>query len=282
MFKVMDQKYSLSTAQFHTPPGVSFLRLHEPAKFGDDQTSYRPILADVNANKAIRRGITVSRSGPAVYGIVPIADDAGNHVGSFEMSIELGAVVDRLKEQYHMEAIAFIDEKLLQDVATSLGGDVMTPKNRVGRYIRFHSTHPKLAGALVTDREVEVRDPTTYERTYEGTLWGVQLVPMYDYAGKQIGVFAVAENLADIKSRTNRARIWQGLAALFAIVILAGAVLISVRGLVLAPVQALGERLSALAAGDASQPADPIDTYCDELHPMVESYEKLRAEKARS
>lgn len=282
MYKIMDQKYALSTAQFHTPPGVSFLRLHEPAKFGDDQTPYRPILGDVNANKAIRRGITVSRTGPGVYGIVPIADDKGNHVGSFEMSIELGPILDRLKDQYHIEATAFIDEKLLQEVATNVGGDVMTPKNRVGRYIRFHATHPKLSAALVTDREVEVRDPTTYERTYEGTLWGVQLVPMYDYAGKQIGVFAVAENLADIKTRTNRARIWQGLAALFAIVILAGVVLISVRGLVLSPVEALGERMAALAAGDATQPADPIDTYCDELQPMVASYEKLRAERAGS
>jgi methyl-accepting chemotaxis protein len=278
-YTVLDQKYGASTAQFHTPPGVSFLRLHEPDKFGDDQTSYRPILSDVNANAAIRRGITVSRSGPAIYGIVPIADDAGKHVGSFEMSIELAPVLDRLKDNYHIEAAAFIDEKLLHDVATNLGGDVMTPKNRVGRFIRFHATHPKLVTALVTDREVEVRDPTTYERTFEGTLWGVQLVPMYDYAGKQIGVFAVAESLADIKSRANRARIWQALAAIFAIVLVSGIVLIVVRGLVLSPVEALGQRLTALANGDASQPADELESYPDELKPLAEGYEKLRAQR---
>lgn len=279
MFRLQDEKYGLSTAQFHTPPGISFLRLHNPAQFGDDQTPYRPILADVNANAAIRRGITVSRSGPGIYGIVPIADDAGKHVGSFEMGLELAPVLDRLKDNYHIEATAFIEEKLLHDVATGLGGEVLTPKNRVGRYIRFHATHPVLATALVADGDIEIRDPTSYERTFEGTLWGVQLVPMYDYAGKQIGVFAVAQNLADIKARANRARIWQGLAALIAIVVLTGIVLIVVRGVVLSPVEALGERLRALVEGDATQPADPIDSYCDELKPMAEAYEKLRAEK---
>lgn len=279
MFKLQDEKYGLNTAQFHTPPGVSFLRLHSPGEFGDDQAPYRPILADVNANSAIRKGIAISKSGPSMYGIVPIADDSGKHVGSLEMGLELAPMLDRLKDAYHIEATAFLDEKMLREVATDLTGDVLTPKNRVGRYIRFHATHPVLAAALVTDGDVEIRDPVNYERTVEGTLWGVQLVPMYDYAGKQIGVYAVAQNLADVKSRANRARVWQGLAALFGIVLLVGIVLVVVRGLVLSPVESLGRRMAALAAGDTSQPADPPDTYCDELKGMAASYEKLRAEK---
>ena len=282
MFKLMDQKYGLNTAQFHTPPGISFLRLHDPAQFGDNQTSYRPILADVNANSVIRKGIAISKSGPSIYGIVPIADDAGKHVGSLEMGLELAPMLDRLKDAYHIEATAFIDENLLREIATDLTGDVLSPKKRVGRYIRYHATHPVLAAAIVSDRDVEIRDPVSYERTVEGTLWGVQLVPMYDYAGKQIGVYAVAQNLADVKSRANRARVWQGLAALFAIVFLVGVVLVTMRGLVLSPVESLGRKMAALAAGDASLPADPPDTYCEELKGLAASYEKLRAEKAEN
>src|SRR5688572_27734916 len=51
MYTVQDEKYGLDQAQFHLPPGISFLRLHKPEAFGDDQTSYRPMLSDVHQNK---------------------------------------------------------------------------------------------------------------------------------------------------------------------------------------------------------------------------------------
>jgi methyl-accepting chemotaxis protein len=280
MFKEQDEKYALQTAQFHLAPGISFLRLHKPEKFGDDQTSYRPMLVDVNTSHVVRKGIAITRTGPSIYGIVPVTDAAGNHFGSFEMGLELDTTLNTLKEGYNIEATAFVDEKMLTEIATDLKGDVMSPKNRVGRYIRFHATHPELAASLVTDREVDVKEPKNFERTVAGTLWGVQLVPMYSYSGKQIGVFALATNLADERADANRVKVWMALSALFAIVLIAGISLIVTRGLLLSPVRVLGERMRALADGDASQPADPIDSYVDEVKPLAESYERLRKEKS--
>ncbi len=282
MFKEQDEKYGLQSAQFHLAPGISFLRLHKPEAFGDDQTSYRPMLVDVNTTHAVRKGVAITKSGPQVYGIVPITDDAGKHVGSFEMGLELEPMLNKIKEAYNIEATAFIDEKMLTDIATDLKGDIMSPKNRVGRYIRFHATHPEVAAALVADKDVEIVEPSSYERTFAGTSWGVQLVPMYNYAGKQIGVYALAQNLADANASANRARVWQMLAALFGIVFLSGMLLVVLRGLLIAPLAALNEKYAALANGDASQPADPTDTYVEELQALAENYEKLRAEKSRS
>jgi methyl-accepting chemotaxis protein len=276
MWHLQDEKYGVDQAQFHIAPGTSFLRLHSPKQFGDDQSSYRPMLTDVNTNHVLRKGIAITRKGPIISGIVPIADAAGKHVGSFEMGLEFAPVLAKMKDAYNIEATAFVDEKMMTEIATDLKGDVMTPKNRVGRYIRFSATNPELAVALVTDKDIDVREPKNYERVVAGTAWGVQLVPMYSYSGKQIGVFALATNLADEKSDANRAIVWQLLCGLFAMVFLAGLVLVVVRGLLLRPVHALGERMKALADGDASQPADPIDSYVDELQPMAEAYEKIR------
>ncbi len=279
MFKVLDEKYGVNTGQFHVPPGVSFLRLHNPEKHGDDQTSYRPMLTDVNENHVVRQGIMITRTGPAIGGIVPISDPSGKHVGSFEIGMELPPMLDQIKDAYNIEASVFVEEDLLEEVATDLKGDIMSPKNRVGRYIRFYATHPQLAASLVTDKDIEVSEPVHFDRTVEGTYWGVQLVPLYTYNGKQVGVYALAINQSQEKGAAGRARVWQLLSAVFAIVILAGVVLIVVRGLLLAPVQSLGQRLKALADGDPAQPADDLDAYVDELRPMAEAYERLRKEK---
>lgn len=277
MFKEQSEKYGLDQAQFHIPPGVSFLRLHRPEKFGDDQTSYRPMLTEVNREKVLRKGVAITRAGPAIAGIVPIFDDAGKHTGSFEMGLEFSPMLDKIKQSYGLEAAVFIDEKMLREVSTDLQGDVLTPEKRVGKYIRFHATHPVLLRSLVVDSDVAVTDATTYERVVAGTPWGVQLVPMYNYMNKQIGVFALSMDFSKTRGAQGRSLVWQLLAALFGVVLMAGVVLVVVRGLLLSPLRALSERFTALADGEAAGPADPLDSYCDELKSLAGSYERLRS-----
>lgn len=282
MFKAVEPKYDIDRAQFHVPPGISFLRLQEPAKFGDNQVSYRPMLAEVHQEKSLRKGTAITKSGPAIFGIVPMFDDGGQFVGSFEMGLEFGPVLDDLKKAYGVEAAVFFEEKQLRDIATDIEPGIMTPQNRVGKYIRFHATHPELMGALVTDRDIEVRDARRFERTVARVPWGVQVLPLYNYANKQIGVVALATSFEEDKKLAHRSLVWQLLGALFAVILLAGVVLVVLRGFLIAPLGQLGERLEALAAGDATKPAEPLDAYCEELAGVAASYERLRAEKQRS
>ncbi|HEU4410028.1 MAG TPA: cache domain-containing protein [Polyangiaceae bacterium] len=279
MFGVQVEKYGLDQAQFHLAPGVSFLRLHNPAKFGDDQRAYRPMLSDVHQSRALRKGVAVTRSGPAIAGIVPIADDEGKHFGSFEMGLEFAPMLDKIKASYGLEVAVYIDEKMLRDISTDLGGEVVTPKNRVGKYIRFHATHPDLMAALVADDDVEVAEPKSYSRRAAGAPWGVQLVPMYNYANHQIGVYALAKDFSETRATEGRSRVWQLLAALCGVVFMSGAVLVVVRGVLLRPLRVLTDRLAALADGDEAPPAGPADGYCEELRSLVASYERLRSRR---
>jgi methyl-accepting chemotaxis protein len=278
-YKLMEEKYAIDQAQFHTPPGVSFLRLHTPQKFGDDQSTYRPMLAEALQEKSLRKGVDITRAGPAIFGIVPILDDAGNLSGSFEMGLEFGPLLDDLKAQFGFDAAVYFQEKQLQEIATDLPGDIVSPKNRVGRYTRFHATHPKLASSLVTDRDVDIKTPTSYERTVAGTPYGVQLMPLYNYANKQIGVVAIAVSFEEDKRLARRSLVWQVLAAVFAVVVLAGITIVVIRGVVLAPLATISDRMRALAEGDASRQAESLDSYCAELETLAKSYEQLRTQR---
>lgn len=281
MFRTVEPKYSVDQAQFHLPPGVSFLRLHEPAKFGDDQTSYRPMLSEVHQEKSLRKGTAITRGGPAIFGIVPVLDEAGQFAGSFEFGLEFGPVLDELKKAYGIEAAVFFEEKQLREVATNIENDIITPANRVGKYIRYHATHPGLMSALVSDKDIEIREKKHFERTVAGVPWGLQLVPLYNYANHQIGVVALATSFEEDKKLARRAVIWQFLAAFFSVILIAGVVLVVLRGFLLGPLASISERMRALAEGDATKPAPPLEDYCEELHETATAYEKLREERAR-
>src|SRR5690606_19743793 len=135
------------------------------AKFGDDQTAYRPMLAEAHHEKALRKGTAITKGGPAVFGIVPIMDEKGQFAGTFEMGLEFGPVLKELKTAYGIEGAVFFEEKQLRDVATDIEPDVITPKNRVGKYIRYYATHPDLMAAIVTDKDVEITEAKRFERT---------------------------------------------------------------------------------------------------------------------
>ena len=279
MFAEQKEKYGMDEGQFHTPPGVSFLRLHAPTKFGDDQSKSRPMLVDVIKNKAHKHGVVLTATGVFVTAIVPMEDMDDKLNGSFEMGLDLPPVLDEMKKAYGMESAVFIDEKMLREIAVELKGDVISDRNRVGKYMRFYSTHTDLLSALVKDTDVDVTDVATYDRMANGSTWGVELVPLYDFNNRQIGVFALAKDFSDIVGMEGRAKVWQALACLFAIVLLAGVILVVIRGVLLRPVTSLSSRMAALAGGDATQPADDPATYCEELRGLAESYESLRKGK---
>lgn len=279
MFAVQKERYGLDRAEFHEASGVTFLRLHQPDKFGDDDMQHRPMLVEAHRNKAIRLGIEIGTYGPAVSAIVPVLDDNGNFAGSFEIALDFEPLLDELKSTFKFEGAVFLDEQLLREVATALTGDALSTRKRVGPYIRLHATHEDLMEGLVTDKEVDAPEPRNYEREADGTEWGVELLPLYDHAHKRIGAVALAHDFGDDEAEARRSFVWLGLAALFGCVVMAGAILIVLRGKLLAPLAALNAHLSAMARGEEAPPADPMETYCDELKELAKSYEALRSRR---
>ncbi|TAN70982.1 MAG: hypothetical protein EPN17_03090 [Methylobacter sp.] len=282
IFRIQHDKYGFTQAQFHELPAVSFLRVHNPKKFGEDLSGYRQMVVDVNRNIAIRKGIEVTTSGVGIFGTLPMTDAAGVHTGSFEMALEFGPLLDALKAAYGFELAVFIEEKILHEVATSLKGDILNEQNRVGKYIKFYTTHSELLRALVSDADINISEDTHYVRDAVGVPYGVLLQPLYNYAHKQIGVVAISGNFGATRSAAGQALVWQSLLAIVVIIVLIGAILIVVRGLLLQPLLMLSERLAALAKGDCSQTIEDTDSLCEEMQQLADNYEQLRAQIQRS
>jgi methyl-accepting chemotaxis protein len=87
-YREIRQELGVRQFQFHLPPATSFLRLHKPAKFGDDLSGFRKTVLAVNRTRKPVRGVEVGVAGAGIRGVVPVFKD-GRHLGSVEFGMSL-------------------------------------------------------------------------------------------------------------------------------------------------------------------------------------------------
>ena len=99
-YLALDQTFNIPQYQFHLPPATSFLRLHSPDKFGDDLSSFRYTVLQVNDSKQPVVGLEVGRGGLGLRGIEPVFYE-GNHIGSVEFGLNVDqTLINNLKNEY--------------------------------------------------------------------------------------------------------------------------------------------------------------------------------------
>jgi methyl-accepting chemotaxis protein len=98
--------YGVEQFQFHVAPATSFLRVHLPAKFGDDLSGFRQTVVEANATNKAVFGLEGGVAGLGIRGVAPI-DLAGKQLGTVEFGLSFGqAFFNRFKEMRHVD-IAF-------------------------------------------------------------------------------------------------------------------------------------------------------------------------------
>jgi methyl-accepting chemotaxis protein len=280
MFTAQKARHGIDQVQFHVPPAQSLLRLHDPAAFGDDLTRFRPIVVAVNREKAARKGVAIARGGPVIVGVAPVQDGQGNHVGSTEFGLDFGRLVDGLKAAYGLDFTVFIEEKPLREFAQGLNPAVLSEQNRLGRFIRFHTTNGAVMKELVGDADITaVNEPVRYTRDSQGLPYGVLLVALRDGAGESLGVIAVARDFSGSRAAAGRSLVWQLCLGIFAIVILSGVVIVVLRGFLLRPLDVLDRRFAAMAAGERTTLLEETDKFCPEMRRLAEHLERIEMQR---
>lgn len=278
LFAAQRDRFGLSQAQFFVPPTTSFLRLNLPEKFGDDVSSFRPMVVEWSKTGESLQGMSISRAGPAVFGVASVKDAQGL-VGGFEIGLDIGPVLDGLKSKHGFEAAIFIDEQPLREVATSLGGDVLSSENRVGKTIRFYTTHLDRLRELVQDRDLSLGDERTYVREAGGVAYGVYVTPVKNYAGRPLGMIALAADFTATRASAGRTLVWQILLTLIGCIMSAALILIVLRGMVQVPLREVGRKFAALAAGDREARIEGTEDMPEELQELATAHESLRSAK---
>ncbi|MGW1419690.1 cache domain-containing protein [Bradyrhizobium manausense] len=196
VFAATKSEYGVEQFQFHTPPATSFLRVHQPAKFGDDLSSFRKTVVDANLERKVVVGLEGGVAGLGIRGVVPIAQ-AGKHLGSVEFGLSFGqSFLDDFKLNRHVD-IAF---HLADGAGFKLFGGTLKGKSffEVADY-----------GRAATG------DFTVRQATLGTTRVAALLGPIKDFSGKPLGAVELVMDNSDYVASADRAwRLSIGIAAL--------------------------------------------------------------------
>jgi methyl-accepting chemotaxis protein len=189
-FKVLKKDYAADQFQFHTPPAFSMFRVHMPAKFGDDLSSFRHTVVQTNTEKRAIAGLEYGVAGLGIRGVVPMFK-GDRHLGSVEFGMSFGQpFFDQFKKKYGVDVALRLSEKDggFKTFATTFGDSLLDEKQLQAA----RNGTPAIIHGSFAERPVSV---------YANSV--------ADYSGKSIGIVEIAmdrsyyaEAIADARNTT--------------------------------------------------------------------------------
>lgn len=216
--------------QFHLPPATSFLRVHQPERFGDDLSSFRKTVVETNARRQTVSGIEVGVAGLGIRGVQPVFNGA-RHLGSVEMGLQMGdsflaAHTDRTGTR---AAVHRVTEAGMEQVGSS-----------------FPQAFTFDAQAMQQGLDAPVIIPRV---VLDGTPHSLRVFPLRDFDGQTIGVITVALDRSALDA--SHARLLTVFSTLSVLIVLAGAGLAWLLNRSIArPLVAFNGSLQAIARGE--------------------------------
>ena len=260
-FKAMTKEFGIEQFQFHTPPATSFLRVHSPAKFGDDLSAIRQTVVQTNATQKSTYGLEYGVAGLGVRGLMPLMDE-GKHVGSVEFGLTFGA-------------------PFFADFKKSFGVDVGLHVKGKDGFKLFAGTFP--ASSLSPDEIAAAmagQDVIKAVTDDKGARVAVLARAVNDFSGKPLGVAEIAmdaslyaEQLADVR------RVMITL-VLGAVVVAAGIGMVLGRGIT-RPVLAMSAAMDRIAKRDFDVDIHGLERD-DEIGHMARAVEVVLKEAHRT
>ncbi len=229
-FAVLKDRDALEQMQFHTPPATSFLRVHVPKKFGDDLSSFRATVVQVNQTRQPVFGLESGVGGLGIRGVVPVVHD-GKHIGSVEAGTSFGKpFFDRFKAATGAHSALYLKSaKGFELFASTL--DTPPPV-----------TSAQLTAALEHKSEVMLTPIAGVEHA-------VVLAPVRDYKGAAIGAYFIALDHGAYAASQSEANAWAFTIGGVMLLLTFALAWIMHRNIA-RPIRRIGEVLMALAQGD--------------------------------
>lgn len=262
-YNALKKSLNLSQFHFHLSPATSFLRLHQPEKYGDDLSALRATVVKTNETRSPQVGLDGGATGLGIRGVAPVFHQ-GAHVGSVEFGVAVNdALILPLKEKFGFDfAILF-------------------PKGEGFEFIARTHTMPISQAMVPTLRDVYDNSHTIFQRVDKADkqLYTAYF-PLKDYTGKTIAVMAIPSDISQPLASMNRlllVMVGVGLVALLGSAILTS---ITIKRIVGRPLKATLLFLGKITGGDYSSRLD--ENVCCEMGTLAEGINTMTDSVANS
>lgn len=273
-YQYLKKNYGIKQFAFHKPPALFFLRLQQPDMYGEDLSAIRKTLVHVNTNKTGVSGIEVGRTGLGLRGVEPIFL-RGEHIGSVEFGGDIAPALNETKKTFNVDIAILLSEETAKLVETGWSRD----DKAIGKYLTYYSTNAPLPASVLKADMMAVaansQEPfTVTQGAHGGKDYYIALAPVKDYAGKNIGVYAVFMDATDVLSKMRMALLINFALYIAILGVIAYAISTSIRKTVIQPVLHLTDSANAISKGELEQKIELASD--DELATLAKSIDRMR------
>ncbi|MFC1819818.1 cache domain-containing protein [Thermodesulfobacteriota bacterium] len=264
-FIKLKRDLNIEQFHFHTPPAISFLRLHKPEKFGDDLGFHRKTVLDALVKGRPAGGLEKGASGFGIRGVAPVLHD-GRITGSVGIGHSFGKA---FLEDFHRS----------WDVDVALY-DIKGP----GQYSLIASAG-KINEAYL-DRidfpNINANKPTILIAPDHFPDQSLLLGPVKDYSDSVVALIRLSVDRSEIQEKltgTRNLMLTVGLAGIVISFLLTYFVIV----LFIRPIKEIVEEAQDIAQGKresriAPRPNDEVGSLAQALNTMIEALKKRRVE----
>lgn len=275
-FKIQRDKFGVRDAQFTLPPATTFLRLHNLALYNDDNSSFSEMIIMSMKNQQSYQGIEIGRSGVSLRAI-DVVKDAQGVIGTFEIGMSFGTILDELKMNTNFDAAIFINDDLMTSIATSRH---RASQDRIfGELQGIGATDwAKILPNMSTQLLSKVNDVKTITQRINGVDYGVILIPLLDFKNSEIGVIVAISNFSNYQSQLSANLISSIAFGILQTLILYGVVLVSFHVLLMRPLDHLNEVISARKNHQQAEINPDLKSRSDEIGELAKNLDALNVE----
>ncbi|MGG7516487.1 cache domain-containing protein [Allorhizobium undicola] len=239
-YDALNATAGVNMLHFHSADIKSFLRVQDPKNFGQDLSSFRPMIVAANRTRLAQKGLEVGLAGLSLRAIAPIVDGE-RVVGTVEVGTDLKTLLDLAKSASAADFALFTSPAMTG--LTKQGQDA----SRGAASLSVESaTDTALFNRLYSSGEIRLsREIFQGESRIDGETIGVLGQPLLDYSGRMIGSILIARNFSGLDSVLNREIVTAVALALCGLIAAYSIIMVTVRALVLKPLADGKEREAA-------------------------------------
>jgi len=186
-FQESGKANGMAQLHFHTPPATSLFRAHKPEKHGDDLSSFRFGVIEVNKHHHPVSGVEKGVAGFGIRGIMPIKHN-GTHVGSVELGAKLNNTFAKM-----------IKNKFGHELS------IVVPDGSAFRYLaKSHNlTIPKKSYPWL--QKMMKQEGVSFKKVEkDGKSLITAFAPLKDYSNKTVGIIAIPRDTTPMFSQLHR------------------------------------------------------------------------------
>ncbi|OCW56442.1 cache domain-containing protein [Hoeflea olei] len=268
LYGLLNASAGINVMHFHTAEMTSFLRVWEPENFGQDLSTFRPMVVAVNRGRRTQKGLELGVKGLSLRAVSPIVTPQGL-AGTVEIGVDLTSLLHLAK------AATGADYALFLDPSVRVGTDGSSLEGKAGLVLET-ATEADFFTRLQQASPIRMSQAPQLSRyTADGGNVAVMGRPLLDYSGNLIGTIVIARDLSSLESHLSRALVTIVAVSICGFLIAYPVFMTAIRALLLRPLA----ELAACCADDADQaPALPASSRAREYLELRAGIEKLQTQ----